>query len=108
MENETSQGTGTILLDPTKQAVDYDHFPLERLGRTHFIGIGGAGMSVLAEMLLEKGIPVSGSDGWKPWGPPSTWGSRLRTLLRRIRSSGHRPSSLTTRKSWPPTPKGPS
>lgn len=62
MENETSQGTGTILLDPTKQAVDYDHFPLERLGRTHFIGIGGAGMSVLAEMLLEKGIPVSGSD----------------------------------------------
>lgn len=28
----------------------------------HFIGIGGAGMSGLAKILLESGIPVSGSD----------------------------------------------
>lgn len=32
------------------------------LGKTHFIGIGGAGMSGLAKILLEKGIAVSGSD----------------------------------------------
>lgn len=32
------------------------------LGNTHFIGIGGAGMSVLAEMLHEQGVPVDGSD----------------------------------------------
>lgn len=29
---------------------------------THFIGIGGVGMSGLAKILLEKGYPVSGSD----------------------------------------------
>lgn len=29
---------------------------------THFIGIGGVGMSGLARILLEKGYPVSGSD----------------------------------------------
>ena len=28
----------------------------------HFIGIGGAGMAPIAEILLERGIPVSGSD----------------------------------------------
>ncbi|MCO6558540.1 MAG: UDP-N-acetylmuramate--L-alanine ligase [Bifidobacterium sp.] len=35
---------------------------MRTLGRTHFIGIGGAGMSVLAEMLNEEGVEVSGSD----------------------------------------------
>ena len=28
----------------------------------HFLGIGGIGMSALAHILLEKGIPISGSD----------------------------------------------
>jgi UDP-N-acetylmuramate--alanine ligase len=32
------------------------------LKRIHFIGIGGAGMSAIAWVLLKKGIPVSGSD----------------------------------------------
>nr|WP_240541270.1 UDP-N-acetylmuramate--L-alanine ligase [Bifidobacterium santillanense] len=32
------------------------------MGATHFIGIGGAGMSVLAEMLHQRGVAVSGSD----------------------------------------------
>ncbi|HJF18217.1 MAG TPA: UDP-N-acetylmuramate--L-alanine ligase [Aeriscardovia aeriphila] len=32
------------------------------LGRVWFIGIGGSGMSVLAQMLHEAGVPVSGSD----------------------------------------------
>jgi UDP-N-acetylmuramate--alanine ligase len=30
--------------------------------RVHFVGIGGAGMSAIAWVLLKKGIPVSGSD----------------------------------------------
>ncbi len=32
------------------------------LGRVHFIGIGGVGMSGLARILLARGAPVSGSD----------------------------------------------
>jgi UDP-N-acetylmuramate--alanine ligase len=31
-------------------------------GRVHFIGIGGAGMSAIAAILAERGLPVSGSD----------------------------------------------
>ncbi len=32
------------------------------LGRTHLIGIGGAGMSAVARLLLAHGVPVYGSD----------------------------------------------
>lgn len=35
---------------------------LKNLNHVHFIGIGGIGMSGLAQMLLEKGFRVSGSD----------------------------------------------
>lgn len=35
---------------------------LEALGRVFFCGIGGAGMSVLAQMLHQAGVSVSGSD----------------------------------------------
>ena len=31
-------------------------------GRVHFVGIGGAGMSAIAKVLLERGVAVSGSD----------------------------------------------
>jgi UDP-N-acetylmuramate--alanine ligase len=31
-------------------------------GRVHFIGVGGAGMSAIAKVLLERGVNVSGSD----------------------------------------------
>ncbi|MGH2749094.1 MAG: UDP-N-acetylmuramate--L-alanine ligase [Actinomycetota bacterium] len=31
-------------------------------GRVHFIGIGGAGMSAIAKVLIERGVTVSGSD----------------------------------------------
>lgn len=34
----------------------------EKLGRVHFVGIGGAGMSGIARILLARGIAVSGSD----------------------------------------------
>ncbi|HSI94278.1 MAG TPA: UDP-N-acetylmuramate--L-alanine ligase [Jiangellaceae bacterium] len=32
------------------------------LGRVHFVGVGGAGMSGIARILLARGTPVSGSD----------------------------------------------
>ena len=35
---------------------------LERLGRVHIIGIGGAGMSGIARILVARGVAVSGSD----------------------------------------------
>ena len=35
---------------------------LQELGRVHFVGIGGAGMSAIATLMLKAGIPVSGSD----------------------------------------------
>ena len=34
----------------------------ESLGRVHFIGIGGSGMSGIARMMLDAGLAVSGSD----------------------------------------------
>lgn len=56
--------------EQTRQPIELDptiarFAPSERvddLGRTHFIGIGGAGMSVLAEMLHQQGVDVDGSD----------------------------------------------
>ncbi len=36
--------------------------PLAKLGRVHFTGIGGAGMSGIARIMLARGIHVSGSD----------------------------------------------
>jgi len=33
------------------------------LGRVHFVGIGGAGLSGIARIMLARGIAVSGSDG---------------------------------------------
>ncbi|SFK61663.1 UDP-N-acetylmuramate--L-alanine ligase [Geodermatophilus ruber] len=35
---------------------------LPELGRVHFVGIGGAGMSGIARILLARGVSVSGSD----------------------------------------------
>jgi UDP-N-acetylmuramate--alanine ligase len=36
--------------------------PLGQLGRVHFVGIGGAGMSGIARLMLGRGVVVSGSD----------------------------------------------
>jgi UDP-N-acetylmuramate--alanine ligase len=36
--------------------------PAEQLGRVHFVGIGGVGMSSIARIMLGRGLPVSGSD----------------------------------------------
>jgi UDP-N-acetylmuramate--alanine ligase len=37
--------------------------PADRLGRVHFVGIGGAGLSAIARIMLARGVVVSGSDG---------------------------------------------
>src|SRR3954469_25423142 len=34
----------------------------EQLGRVHFMGIGGAGMSGIARIMLARGLPVAGCD----------------------------------------------
>ncbi|MGH8552457.1 MAG: Mur ligase domain-containing protein, partial [Methylococcales bacterium] len=39
----------------------FDHFP-DRIHKIHFVGIGGSGMSGIAEVLLNLGYAVSGSD----------------------------------------------
>ena len=36
--------------------------PMRRIKRVHFVGIGGAGMSGIAEVLVNQGFVVSGSD----------------------------------------------
>ncbi len=43
--------------------VPEEMLPADRLGRVHFVGIGGAGLSAIARIMLARGIPVSGSDG---------------------------------------------
>jgi hypothetical protein len=35
---------------------------MRRIRRIHFVGIGGAGMSGIAEVLLNQGYEISGSD----------------------------------------------
>ena len=39
-----------------------EQLPAEKLGRVHFVGIGGAGMSGIARIMASRGIAVSGSD----------------------------------------------
>ena len=36
--------------------------PADQLGTVHFVGIGGAGLSGIARIMLARGITVSGSD----------------------------------------------
>jgi UDP-N-acetylmuramate-alanine ligase len=57
-----------------------------RIRKVHFVGIGGIGMSGIAEVLLNLGYRVSGSDlnrtrriGCKNWGRRYTPDTGLRT-----------------------------
>ena len=43
--------------------VPADVLAADRLGRVHLVGIGGAGLSGIARLLLARGVQVSGSDG---------------------------------------------
>ena len=71
---DNQREAGTIILDPTHAAFGPEEGTSD-LGATHFIGIGGAGMSVLAEMLHEQGVEVDGSDR-----EPSSKTERLQSL----------------------------
>ncbi|MGZ4445093.1 MAG: UDP-N-acetylmuramate--L-alanine ligase [Nocardioides sp.] len=46
-----------------KVPVPDEILPADALGRVHFVGIGGAGLSGIARIMLARGIAVSGSDG---------------------------------------------
>ena len=46
----------------SKPGMATEPVPAVRLGRVHFTGIGGAGMSGIARIMLARGIQVSGSD----------------------------------------------
>ncbi|WP_237759864.1 UDP-N-acetylmuramate--L-alanine ligase [Arthrobacter alpinus] len=48
----TETGSATMYTPPT----------LAELGRVHFIGMGGAGMSAIARIMVGQGLAVSGSD----------------------------------------------
>ena len=54
LHSNTTLSLNNIDLNPVKFAFDTSQ-TISKLGRVHFIGIGGAGMSVLAEMLHEEG-----------------------------------------------------
>ena len=45
-----------------KVASDLEVTDVDRLGAVHILGIGGAGMSAIARILLDRGAAVSGSD----------------------------------------------
>jgi UDP-N-acetylmuramate--alanine ligase len=62
--------------------------PAEQLGRVHFIGIGGAGMSGIARILVARGLSVSGSDAKDSRGLAA-----LRALGARV-DVGHAPAHL--------------
>ncbi|HYB13965.1 MAG TPA: UDP-N-acetylmuramate--L-alanine ligase [Streptosporangiaceae bacterium] len=62
--------------------------PAARLGRVHFVGIGGAGMSGIARIMLARGICVSGSDS-----APSALLEDLRAQGARVHV-GHAPANL--------------
>jgi len=36
--------------------------PADRLGRVHFVGVGGAGLSAIARIMAARGVSVTGSD----------------------------------------------
>ena len=65
------------------------HIDFNKPEHIHFIGIGGISMSGLAEILLERGFTVSGSDAHEseltesspPTAQRSSTGSGRRTLL---------------------------
>jgi UDP-N-acetylmuramate--alanine ligase len=54
-----------IMLDLAGQEIPAD---AGALGRVHFVGIGGVGMSGIARILLARGVPVSGSDARESYG----------------------------------------
>jgi UDP-N-acetylmuramate--alanine ligase len=72
----------------TNSIMTAEPVPASRLGRVHFAGIGGAGMSGIARIMLARGILVSGSDA-----RDSALLDELRALGASV-SVGHAPGNL--------------
>lgn len=49
-------------MNPPNNAGEDSLGSLDALGKVHFIGIGGVGMSAVARIMAARGVPVSGSD----------------------------------------------
>ena len=85
--------------------------PVAMLGRTrhvHFVGIGGIGMSGIAELLVNLGYVVSGSDAKAPASPrgSSRWASPYASATRPATSA--RPTSWWSRRRFGrTTPRSP-
>lgn len=66
--NPVMNKNGVVARDAVHQAGDESlvrgaHLaPMRRIRRVHFVGIGGAGMSGIAEVLVNQGFEVTGSD----------------------------------------------
>ncbi len=45
-----------------KITVPDELLPADRLGRVHFVGVGGAALSAIARIMALRGVPVTGSD----------------------------------------------
>ena len=81
----------------------------DQLGRVHFVGIGGAGLSGIARIMLARGIPVSGSDA----NDSPTLRGAARARCARVASATTPRTSTTSTPSWsrPPsattTPRSP-
>ena len=74
--------------------------PAEQLGRVHFVGIGGAGMSGIARIMLARGLPVTGSDA-----KDSVDAGRAAGARRRRSTSGTRPRTSATSTPWSSRPR---
>lgn len=106
--SDNQREAGTIILDPTHASFAPEE-TVHDLGATHFIGIGGAGMSVLAEMLHEQGVEVDGSDRepsaktdrLQSLGITVEFGQQAKNVEARTPSCSPAPSSRTIRKSSP-------
>lgn len=55
-------GLSAVTKDMTNDQGNYKDVGMSRIKRVHFIGIGGSGMSGIAEVLINLGYQVSGSD----------------------------------------------
>jgi UDP-N-acetylmuramate--alanine ligase len=72
-----------VIIPPPPELV-----PAEKLGHVHFVGIGGAGLSGIARIMLARGMSVSGSDAKD---------SRTLTALRALGATcyvGHSPAQV--------------
>lgn len=58
----SQERTGTASLPESMNPPFPARPEVDALGAVHFIGMGGTGMSAVAELLLGHGVPVSGSD----------------------------------------------